>query len=154
MRDQLQLRENLGDPPARFRLQRAQLLEQQGQPAGRPGNQADVFLQRQRRQALDLFLPVGDEGQRLRREIPAADPPRHVARGDAADIAAVDARRLFLQIGRAAEHERLAVEDATVRASAQVVDEDIERRLLFEATISREQGMYLTLPVEVPEDTA
>ena len=25
---------------------------------------------------------------------------------------------------------------------------------LFEATISREQGMYLTLPDEVPEDTA
>ncbi len=37
-------------------------------------------------------------------------------RGDAADVAAVDARRLLLQVGGAAEHERLAVEHAAVRA--------------------------------------
>ena len=76
-------------------------------------------------------------------------------RRDAADVARTHARRQLPQVGAATQDEEIAVEDAAVGGGCKMMSQRVQtRRACWRATIASEQGMCLTLPLEVPEETA
>src|SRR5690606_14280055 len=115
--DELQIRVALGKAAA-FLLD--EVLQEEEQPARRPADRADVFLQRERAEDLELPVPIGDLADLPPRKIERACPARYLPCGDPADVAGIDPGAELVERDAAAEHEALAAENPALRARPQV----------------------------------
>ena len=128
MGQHLQIGEMAGQAAAALGAELGEPVEQDQQPARRAADGAYVLVRDGASDGLDLALPVLDTADMVGREIAAPHPAGHLARADAAEVAAMDARRQRRRRRAAAEQEAPTGEDARARPVGEVMGVEVQRR--------------------------